>query len=136
MYCCATRRQVGIGSNREAARLAGINVRAHLLGIYAFSGLMAGFAGAILASRLGSGQPTSGEGLELMAITAVVLGGTSIMGGRGTLIGTLLGALLITVIANGLDLMNVGSFIQQIVVGAILALAVVLSELTQKKTRS
>lgn len=127
---------VGIGSNREAARLAGINVRAHLLGIYAFSGLMAGFAGAILASRLGSGQPTSGEGLELMAITAVVLGGTSIMGGRGTLIGTLLGAVLITVIANGLDLMNVGSFIQQIVVGAILALAVVLSELTQKKTRS
>ncbi len=128
----AGRYVVGIGSNREAARLAGINVKAHLLGIYAFAGLLAGFAGAILASRLGSGQPTSGEGLELMAITAVVLGGTSISGGRGTLIGTLLGALLITVIANGLDLMNISSFIQQIVVGVILAIAVIASELTQK----
>jgi ribose/xylose/arabinose/galactoside ABC-type transport system permease subunit len=67
-----------------------------------------------------------------MAITAVVLGGTSITGGRGTLVGTLLGALLITLIANGLDLMNIGSFIQQIVVGAILAIAVIASELTQK----
>jgi ribose/xylose/arabinose/galactoside ABC-type transport system permease subunit len=71
-----------------------------------------------------------------MAITAVVLGGTSITGGKGTLIGSLLGALLITIIANGLDLMNVGSFIQQIVVGAILAVAVVLSEFTQKRNRA
>lgn len=132
----AGRYVVGIGSNAEAARLAGINVKLRLLGIYCISGLMAGLAGAVLASRLGSGQPTSGEGLELMAITAVVLGGTSIMGGRGTLIGALLGALLITMIANGLDLMNVGSFVQQIVVGVILALAVVLSELTQTKSRS
>lgn len=123
---------VGIGSNREAVRLAGVNVPLRLLGVYAFSGLMAGFAGAILASRLGSGQPTSGEGLELIAITAVVLGGTSIFGGKGTLIGTVLGALLITIIGNGLDLMNVGSFIQQIVVGSILALAVVLSEFTTR----
>jgi ribose transport system permease protein len=125
----------GIGSNAEAARLSGINVKLHLLGIYAFTGIMAGFAGAILASRLGSGQPTSGQDLELSAITAVVLGGTSIRGGRGTLLGTILGALLITVIGNGLDLLNVNSFIQQIAIGGILAIAVVASELTQRRRK-
>lgn len=122
----------GIGGNEEAARLAGINIKRYKLGVYSVAGVVAGFAGLILVSRLGSGQPTAGSGLELNAIAAAVLGGTRITGGQGTLVGTLFGALLITVLGNGLDLMNVGSFIQMILVGVILAMSVALSEFTQK----
>jgi ribose transport system permease protein len=83
-------------------------------------------------SRLGSGQPTAGAGLELSAIAAVVLGGTRITGGQGTLIGSFLGALLITILGNGFDLLNVGSFYQLIFVGVVLLAAVVISRLTER----
>ena len=100
--------------------MAGLRVRAYRLGIYVLTGLISGFAGLVLMSRLGSGQPTAGAGLELSSIAAVVLGGTRITGGQGTLIGTFLGALLITILGNGLDLLNVGSFYQLIFVELVL----------------
>ncbi len=123
---------VGIGGNEEASRLAGLRVRTYRLGIYAMTGLISGFAGVVLMSRLGSGQPTAGAGLELSSIAAVVLGGTRITGGQGTLIGTFLGALLITILGNGLDLLNVGSFYQLIFVGAVLLAAVVISKFAER----
>jgi ribose transport system permease protein len=123
---------VGIGGNEEAARLAGLGVRSYRLGVYAATGLVSGFAGVVLMSRLGSGQPTAGAGLELSAIAAVVLGGTRITGGQGTLIGTFFGALLITILGNGLDLLNVGSFYQLIFVGVVLLLAVVVSRFAER----
>lgn len=122
---------VGIGGNEEAARLAGIKVKTYRLAIYAATGLISGFAGLVLMSRLGSGQPTAGAGLELSSIAAVVLGGTRITGGQGTLIGTFFGALLITILGNGLDLMNVGSFYQLVFIGVVLLAAVVVSRLTE-----
>jgi ribose transport system permease protein len=123
---------VGIGGNEEASRLAGLRVKTYRLGIYAMTGLISGFAGVVLMSRLGSGQPTAGAGLELSSIAAVVLGGTRITGGQGTLIGTFLGALLITILGNGLDLLNVGSFYQLIFVGAVLLAAVVISKFAER----
>jgi len=123
---------VGIGGNEEAARLVGIKVKTYRLAIYAVTGLISGFAGLVLMSRLGSGQPTAGAGLELSSIAAVVLGGTRITGGQGTLIGTFFGALLITILGNGLDLMNVGSFYQLIFVGVVLLAAVIISRLTER----
>jgi ribose transport system permease protein len=123
---------VGLGGNEEAARLAGLKVRTYRLCIYAATGLVSGFAGLVLMSRLGSGQPTAGAGLELSAIAAVVLGGTRITGGQGTLIGSFLGALLITILGNGFDLLNVGSFYQLIFVGVVLLAAVVISRLAER----
>ena len=112
--------------------MAGLPVKTYRLGIYVLTGLLSGFAGLVLMSRLGSGQPTAGAGLELSSIAAVVLGGTRITGGQGTLIGTFLGALLITILGNGLDLLNVGSFYQLIFVGAILLVAVVVSRFAER----
>jgi ribose transport system permease protein len=123
---------VGIGGNEEAARLVGLRVRTYRLAIYAATGLISGFAGVVLMSRLGSGQPTAGAGLELSSIAAVVLGGTRITGGQGTLVGTFLGALLITILGNGLDLLNVGSFYQLVFVGAVLLAAVVISKFIER----
>ena len=93
---------------------------------------MAGLAGILLASRITTGQPNAGAGFELDAIAAVVIGGTSTAGGRGTMVGTLIGVLLIGVINNGLDLLNVTSYYQQIVMGIIIIGAVVLDSLNQK----
>jgi ribose transport system permease protein len=123
---------LGLGGNEEAARLAGLPVKSYRLGIYVLTGLLSGFAGLVLMSRLGSGQPTAGAGLELSSIAAVVLGGTRITGGQGTLIGTFLGALLITILGNGLDLLNVGSFYQLIFVGVVLLVAVVVSRFAER----
>jgi len=122
---------VGIGGNEEAARLAGLKVKNYRLATYMVTGLISSFAGLVLMSRLGSGQPTAGAGLELNSIAAVVLGGTRISGGQGTLIGTFLGALLITVLGNGLDLLNIGSFYQLVFVGIVLLLAVTVSKFTE-----
>ena len=122
---------LGIGGNPEAARLAGLKVRTYQVCIYLATGAISGLAGLVLMSRLGSGQPTAGAGLELSAIAAVVLGGTRITGGQGTLVGTFLGALLITILGNGLDLLNVGSFYQLIFVGVVLLAAVVVSRFAE-----
>ena len=121
-----------IGGNEQAARASGINIDRVKLSVYSISGLLAGLAGILLASRITTGQPNAGAGFELDAIAAVVIGGTSTAGGRGTMVGTLIGVLLIGVINNGLDLLNVTSYYQQIVMGIIIIGAVVLDSLNQK----
>jgi ribose transport system permease protein len=117
-----------IGDNKNAAILSGINVNLMLLLVYSIGGLLSGFSGILLASRLGSAQPTAGFGYELDAIACVVLGGTNLFGGRGSLIGTMIGVLIIGVITNGLNLLGVSSFIQQIIKGVILLLAILFSK--------
>ena len=114
------------GGNPEAASLSGVNVDRVQILVYTLSGFTAAVAGIILTSRLDSAQPTAGEGYELDAITAVVLGGTSLAGGRGWIFGTLLGALLIGVLNNGLNLVGVSAFYQQVIKGSVILLAVLL----------
>jgi simple sugar transport system permease protein len=116
-----------IGANQEAARRAGIATRRVLLWIYVLTGAASAIAGIIIAARLGSGSSNAAVGFELEVIAAVVLGGTSLMGGRGTILGTILGALTIAVIGNGLILSHVSPFFTQIVTGAIILLAVWLN---------
>ena len=113
-----------IGGNEQATRLSGVRVRRAKLAVYAISGLTSAIAGIVLTSRLMSGQPNAGQGFELDAIAAVVLGGTSIAGGRGSLIGTLLGALLLGVLNNGLNLVGVNPYVQSVVKGGIILLAI------------
>lgn len=120
------RRIYAIGGNEEATRLSGIKTNRYKILVYSISGLLAGLAGAILTSRLLSAQPTAGYGYELDAIAAVVIGGTSLSGGAGGVIGTLVGALIIGVIDNGLNLLNVSSFYQQAVKGLIILTAVLM----------
>lgn len=118
-----------IGSNPAAARLAGIGLDRYKLGIYALSGAAAGLAGVLLTARTTSGQPASGsQGLELEAITAAVLGGAALSGGRGTVVGAILGVFVIGTLNNGLILMNVPTFYQLVAKGLLLVFAVVLSE--------
>ena len=121
-----------IGGNEQAARATGINIDRVKLSVYSISGLLAGLAGILLASRITTGQPNAGAGFELDAIAAVVIGGTSTAGGRGTMTGTLIGVLLIGVINNGLDLLNVTSYYQQVVMGIIIIGAVIVDSLNQK----
>ena len=113
-----------VGGNREAARFSGIKIKWVLFFPYILSGLMAAIAGVVLASRMFSGQPTSGTGAEMDAIAAVVLGGTSMSGGSGKMGGTVIGALVIGVLGNGLNLINVNSFWQLIVKGVVILIAV------------
>lgn len=115
-----------IGGNIETAILSGINVDAIRLLLYVLGGTLAGIAGIILSSRLASGQPNSGIGFEFDVIVAVILGGTSLSGGEGTVIGTILGALIVGVLSNGLNLLGVHTFYQYILSGAVLVLAVIL----------
>lgn len=122
-----------VGGNREAARLAGIPVQRVVFSVYVIAGLCAGLAGVVLAGRLNSALSSSATGLELQVIAAVVIGGTSLFGGRGSLIGTLLGALLIGVINNGLTLLNVNPFWTQFVQGAVIFVAVLLDALNQRR---
>lgn len=116
-----------IGGNREATRLSGIRVRRVELLVYAISGLTAAIAGFVLASRLMSGQPNAGVSFELDAIAAVVLGGTAISGGRGSVIGTLFGALLLGVLNSGLNSIGVSPYLQDVVKGAIILIAIYIS---------
>ena len=114
------------GGSAEAARLSGVKTDRVQILAYTISGAMAAVAGAILTSRLDSAQPTAGAGYELDAITAVVLGGTRLSGGRGWIVGTLVGALLIGVLNNGLNLIGVSAFYQQIAKGSVILMAVLL----------
>ena len=118
-----------VGGNPRAALLAGIDVGRVQLAAYVISGLSAGFAGAILAAQLSAGSPQAANGLELNAVAAVVLGGASLAGGRGRVWGTLLGALIMETLRNGLVLTDVSSFYQMIAWGAVLLLAVVIDQL-------
>lgn len=118
------RSMYAVGGNIEAARLSGIPVKRVLVWVYALSGLFAGLAGLVLAGRLRSAGPQAGSGYELDAIAAVVIGGASLAGGSGKATGTLIGAILLAVIRNGLNILNVSSFWQQVVIGCVIALAV------------
>lgn len=120
------RRVYAVGGNEEAATLSGVKSDRIKILVYSLTGMLAVLAGIILTSRLNSAQPTAGTMYELDAIAAVVIGGTSLMGGRGRISGTLIGALIIGVISNGLNLLNVSSFYQQIVKGAVILFAVML----------
>jgi ribose transport system permease protein len=113
-----------IGGNKEAARLSGINTRAYSYAIYIISGLMAAFGGIVLAARMTSGQPTAANGLDMDAITGVILGGAALSGGVGTMTGTILGVIIMTTFRNGLLLLNVNSFYQYIASGLLLLFAV------------
>ncbi|GAC1512212.1 MAG: ribose ABC transporter permease [Ktedonobacteraceae bacterium] len=118
-----------IGGNEQAARLGGINVDLNLIWVYTISGLCTGLAGVIFSARLLSGQPTGGDGYELDAIAAVILGGTSFVGGQGSIIGTLIGALIIGVLNNGLVLLDVPFFYQLIIKGAVIVIAVLIDRI-------
>jgi ribose/xylose/arabinose/galactoside ABC-type transport system permease subunit len=117
-----------VGGNELAAKVSGVNTDRVLIGVYAFTGALAGIAGIVLSSRVMSGSPATGAGYELDAIAAVVIGGTSLSGGVGSMAGTIVGALIIGVMNNGLDLLNVSSYWQQIVKGLIIVLAVLLDK--------
>lgn len=115
-----------IGGNEQATHLSGINVRFHKTLVYVLSGLTSGIAAVILTARLNSAQPIAGFTYELDAIAATVIGGTSLMGGQGTLVGTLIGALIMGVLKNGLNILNVSSFLQQVIIGSVIILAVLV----------
>lgn len=121
-----------LGSNEEATRLSGINTGKVKVLVYSISGLLAAVSGIILTSRLNSAQPTAGASYELDAIAAVVLGGTSLAGGKGWIVGTLIGAMIIGVLDNGLNLLNVSSFYQLVVKGGVILLAVLLDRSKSK----
>lgn len=122
-----------VGGNVEAARLSGVRVGRVLFSIYTITGLLAGVCGVILASRLASGQPSAATGFEFDVIIAVLIGGTSLFGGKGTIIGTVIGALIIGVLSNGLTLLGVDSFWQQVVKGMVLVLAVLVDTQIQRR---
>jgi ribose/xylose/arabinose/galactoside ABC-type transport system permease subunit len=121
-----------VGGNQEAARLAGIRTNRILVEVYVICGILSAISGILLASRMNSGQPNAGLSYELDVIAAVVVGGTSLFGGRGSIIGTFIGAMLIAVLQNGLNLINVGSYTQQIVVGVVILAAVLLDQVRRK----
>ena len=116
------------GGNEQSAKLSGVHVTNIKISVYAIVGLLSGVAGIVLSSRIMSGSPVLGQGYELDAIAAVVIGGTSLFGGVGSIVGTLMGVLIIGVMNNGLDLLNVSSYYQQIFKGAIIIIAVLLDK--------
>lgn len=127
------RSMYAVGGNEEAARLSGLPVKRVTVIVYALSGLFAGLAGLLLAGRLGSAQPQAAFGYELDAIAAVVIGGASLSGGVGKATGTLIGALVLAVIRNGLNLLNVTAFWQQVVIGLVIAIAVAVDVLRRRR---
>jgi ribose transport system permease protein len=129
------RRIYAVGGNEEASRLSGVSNRRVLLFVYLVSGLAAGVGGVITASQLKAGAPTYGLMYELNVIAAVVVGGTSLTGGEGRIFGTLVGAFIIAVIRNGMNLMNVEPYTQKIVLGLVILAAVLLDMLRRRRVR-
>lgn len=123
-----------VGGNEQAAKFSGINTSRVRFLVHVYTGLMAGLAGVVLASRMYSGQPTAGDGAEMDAIAAVVVGGTSMSGGAGKIGGTIIGGLIIGVLNNGLNLMNVNSFWQYVVKGIVILLAVFIDYIRNLKS--
>ncbi|MEE8288423.1 MAG: ribose ABC transporter permease [Nitrosomonadaceae bacterium] len=124
-----------MGGNEEAAILSGVNVKAYKIAVYGLCGMLSGLAAIILTARLNSAGPNAGIMYELDAIAATVIGGTSLMGGEGTITGTLIGALIMGVLRNGLNLLGISSYIQDIVIGAVIILAV-LMDMALKRQRN
>jgi len=122
-----------IGSNQTAAIYAGIPVAFHTVAVYAIGGALTGLAGMIEASRLMTGQPTAGLGYELQAIAAVVIGGGSLNGGEGSVVGTLIGAFIMGLLSNGADLLNISNYWQQVIIGSVIILAVTLDEFRKRR---
>ena len=127
------RHTLAIGDNENAARTAGINIERHRLTLYTLSGALAGLAGLLFATRINSGDPTAGITYELTAITAAIIGGTNLFGGRGSILGTMIGALIMGVLQNGLNLLAVQSYYQQMAIGAVLILAVFIDQWQVRK---
>ncbi|MBN2533539.1 MAG: sugar ABC transporter permease [Spirochaetales bacterium] len=121
-----------IGGNSEAARLSGINIKANVLKVFILMGMLVGVAGIMLAARVGTGAPGGGETYELYAIAACVIGGTSLMGGEGTILGALIGSLVMASLDNGMVLLNVPSFAQYVIKGLVLVFAVWVDVATRK----
>lgn len=124
-----------IGGNEESARLAGVPVARVKLAVYAWTGLLTGLGGLLLTARVKSGQPTLGSGLELQAIAAVVIGGVALEGGRGRLVGVLWGVIFIGILANGLNLVGVSTFVQQIVIGMVTVVAVAATLIVDRRSQ-
>jgi ribose transport system permease protein len=122
-----------IGGNEQTSRWSGLKVDRITIYVYMLSGLLAGLAGVILSSRLASGQPFAGQGFELDVIAAVIVGGTSLAGGKGTISGTMIGVLLIGILSNGLTLLNVDSYYQMVIKGGIIILAVLIDSLGRRR---
>jgi ribose transport system permease protein len=122
-----------IGSNEEATAISGINVRKWKIIVYVVGGIFIGLAGVVLTSRLGSAQPALGQGYELEAIAAVIIGGTSLFGGRGSILGTVIGALILSVLINGLRIMSIQQEWQPVVVGLVIIFAVYTDSLRRRK---
>jgi ribose transport system permease protein len=133
--CSHGRYTYAIGGNEEATFLSGVNVRFNKTMVYALSGLTSAIAAIMLTARLNSAQPIAGIMYELDAIAATVIGGTSLMGGEGTLLGTLIGALIMGVLRNGLNLLGVSSFLQQIIIGMVIIIAVLFDTMIKKKNK-
>jgi ribose transport system permease protein len=125
-----------IGSNKIASLYAGIPVNFHIAAVYAIGGALTGLAGMIEASRLMTGQPTAGQGYELQAIAAVVIGGGSLNGGEGSVVGTLIGAFVMGLLSNGADLLNISNYWQQVIIGSVIILAVTLDEARKRRLTS
>ena len=137
-WCIMNKRVFGkhvyaLGGNENAARVSGVNVDRVKIKVYTYAGLMAGLGGLVLASRIATGHPNSGDGYELDAIAATVIGGTSLSGGLGTIGGTIIGALIIGVLNNGLDLLNVSAYYQQIAKGLLIIAAVLMDQKSKRK---
>jgi ribose transport system permease protein len=124
-----------IGGNEEAALLSGVNVKLYKASVYGLAGMLSGLAAILLTARLNSAQPIAGMMYELDAIAATVIGGTSLLGGEGTVFGTLVGALIMAVLRNGLNLLGVSSFIQQVVIGSVIIVAVLIDMGLKRRAR-
>lgn len=131
-YTVFGRHIYAVGGNEEGARLAGVRVQRTKLWVYVISGLAMGIAGVMLAGRMNTGEPNAGTGYELDCIAAVVIGGTSLFGGQGTIVGSLLGALVLGVVNNGMNILNVSVYWQQVVKGLIIVAAVVIDQLRKR----
>lgn len=133
-YTATGRFILAVGSNQEAARLSGIKTRWNKCKAYILSGIMVSIAGIVYVSRLGAAQATAGQSYEMEAIAAVVLGGTSVMGGEGTVFGTVLGAIVVAIVRNAMVLLEISTYYQQVVTGAVILIAVIID--TQRKARA
>ena len=130
------RKVYAIGGNPETAKFAGINVTMVTFSVYVICGVCAALSGILTAARMGSGQPSVGDGMEMTVITAVIIGGTSLNGGAGTIFGTILGALLMNVLSSGMNLVGVSAYWQKFVMGLIIIVAVAFDQYQRSKRKA